>query len=250
MRHEGEEQCGMHINCCNANGPRAFTLLPKMALMTARNEIFVNLYCQSLASVWLNTKNKVNIIQTTGYPVSNQIEITLESEKPEVFTLALRIPSWSNQSSVTVNGIQVEGIRSGCYYKINREWKKDDKIILTLDLRGRLITLNGCQAIMRGPILLARDSRFNDGFVDEAAVVQNKNKDIDLLPSANKPEHIWMAFTAPLVLGTDLEGEFRQPRQVHFCDFSSAGNTWSYNSRYRVWIRQTINAMNGEYKTY
>lgn len=23
-RHEGEEQCGMHINCCNANGPRAF----------------------------------------------------------------------------------------------------------------------------------------------------------------------------------------------------------------------------------
>ena len=39
MRHEGEEQCGMHINCCNANGPRAFALLPKMTLndQTKRN---------------------------------------------------------------------------------------------------------------------------------------------------------------------------------------------------------------------
>ena len=27
-RHEGEEQCGMHINCCNANGPRAFAMIP------------------------------------------------------------------------------------------------------------------------------------------------------------------------------------------------------------------------------
>ena len=30
-RHEGEEQCGMHINCCNANGPRAFAMIPQFA---------------------------------------------------------------------------------------------------------------------------------------------------------------------------------------------------------------------------
>ena len=30
-RHEGEEQCGMHINCCNANGPRAFAMIPRFA---------------------------------------------------------------------------------------------------------------------------------------------------------------------------------------------------------------------------
>lgn len=31
-RCEGEEQCGMHINCCNANGPRAFALIPDFAV--------------------------------------------------------------------------------------------------------------------------------------------------------------------------------------------------------------------------
>jgi len=250
MRHEGEEQCGMHINCCNANGPRAFALLPKLALMTAGNEIFVNLYSQSSASVQLNPKNKVTLVQATTYPESDQIEITFQAEKPETFTLALRIPAWSANTSVLVNNMPVEGVHSGSYQKISREWKSGDKVVVKLNMSGRLITLNGHQAIMRGPVLLARDSRFNDGFVDETAIVQSKNNLVELLPSSIKPENIWMSFTAPLVLGTDLEGEFRLPRQIHFCDFASAGNTWSTESRYRVWIRQTLNVMNAEYKPY
>ena len=121
MHHEGEEQCGMHINCCNANGPRAFALLPKLALMTTGNEIRMNLYSQSSASVQLNPKNKVAIMQTTTYPESDQIEITIKPEKPEVFTLALSIPAWSTQTSVLVNGLPVDGIRAASYLKINRE---------------------------------------------------------------------------------------------------------------------------------
>jgi hypothetical protein len=53
-----------------------------------------------------------------------------------------------------------------------------------------------------------------------------------------------------LVLGTDLEGEFRKPKQVGFCDFASAGNTWTEDSRYRVWIHQTLNVMGMDYITY
>lgn len=250
MRHEGEEQCGMHINCCNANGPRAFALLPKLALMTSGNEIFVNLYSQSTASVLLNKKNKVTILQTTTYPESDQIEITVQPERSGTFTIGLRIPEWSSKTLVLVNGIPVEGVRSGSYCKVTREWKSGDKVILKLDLSGRLIVLNGHQSIMRGPVLLARDSRFEDGFVDEAGIVQHKNNLIELVTSTRKPEHIWMSFTAPLVLGTDLEGELRNPQQIHFCDFASAGNTWSSDSRYRVWIRQTLNVMNAAYKPY
>ncbi|MDP3642166.1 MAG: glycoside hydrolase family 127 protein [Bacteroidota bacterium] len=250
MRHEGEEQCAMHINCCNANGPRAFALIPKMAFMTAPNEILINFYGQYSASFQLNPKNKVSIIQTTTYPESGQIEITVQPEKAEFFTLALRIPAWSNQTSISVNGIAPDEIQSGTYSKIAREWKNGDKLILKLDMSGRLITLNGHQAILRGPVLLARDSRFQDGFVDETAVIHHKNGFVELLPSNEKPEHIWMSFTAPLVLGTDLESEFRNPKQVHFCDFASSGNTWTSDSRYRVWIRQTLNVMNSIYKPY
>ena len=216
----------------------------------ARNEILVNLYNQSSASVQLNPKNKVIIEQTTTYPESGQIEITIQPEKSETFTLALRIPAWSSNTSVQVNGLTVEGIQSGTYQKITRDWKSGDKVILNLDMSGRLISLNGHQAILHGPVLMARDSRFNDGFVDETAVIEQKDNRVELLPSTEKPEYIWMSFTAPLILGTDLEGEGRNPKQVHFCDFASAGNTWSRDSRYRVWIPQTLNVMNAVYKMY
>lgn len=250
IRHEGEEQCGMHINCCNANGPRAFALLPKLALMTSSNEILINLYGQSSASVQLNQKNKITVSQATFYPETDQIEMIIQTEKPENFSLALRIPAWSSNTSISVNGLTVEGVQPGTYQKITREWKSGDKIVLKLDMSGRLITLNGHQAILRGPVLLARDSRFEDGFVDETAIIQQKENRVELVPATEKPEHIWMSFTAPLVLGTDLEGEGRNPKPVHFCDFASAGNTWSPDSRYRVWIRQTVNVMNAAYKAY
>lgn len=249
-RQEGEEQCGMHINCCNANGPRAFTLIPKMAFMSGKNEIALNFYGQSDATAQLNQKNIVSIHQETTYPESGKIEITISPETPETFNLLLRIPQWSVQSSVLLNGKTMSGVATGSYFRIKKEWQKGDKITINLDMSGRLIALNGYQAIMRGPVLLARDSRFGDGFVDETAVIQNKSNLVELSLSQQKPAHIWMSFTVPLVLGNNLEGDYRTPKAVHFCDFASAGNSWDKNYRYRVWIKQTLNIMNTLYHPY
>jgi uncharacterized protein len=250
VRHSGEEQCGMHINCCNANGPRAFMMLPQFAVMGNQNEIFLNLYGSSIFKIPLGSKNKVNITQVSDYPVSDDIEIMVNPEKPEIFTLALRIPAWSYKASVKVNGIELNEIETGKYLKINRLWQAGDKVIMKLDLSGRLINRNGYQAILRGPVVLARDTRFKDGFIYEAAVVKEQGGIVDIKPSSIKPKDVWMSFTAPLVLGTDLEGDFRNPREVNFCDFGSAGNTWGEDSRYRVWIPKTLNVMKTDYKSY
>ena len=250
IRHSGEEQCGMHINCCNANGPRAFMMLPGFAVTGAPGEIFINLYGQGDALVPLNSKNKVSLEQISDYPVSDKIELRINPEKPESFTISLRIPSWSKNSAIEVNGIKITEISPGTYKQITRLWNKNDIVILKLDLSARLIRQNGYQAILRGPVVLARDTRFKDGFIYESAVINEKNGEVDIVPSSHKPENVWMAFSAPLVLGTDLEGEFRTPKQIGFCDFASAGNTWGEDSRYRVWIPQTLNVMKAEYKTY
>jgi uncharacterized protein len=164
--------------------------------------------------------------------------------------MAFRIPSWSISSSLTVNGNEVPVAKSGQYQKVTRVWTRGDKVVLKLDLSGRLVKINGNQAIIRGPVVLARDMRFNDGTVYESAVIASKEGRVELLPSKLKPYGIWMAFTAPLILGTDLEGESRNPKQVNFCDFASAGNTWSEDSRYKVWIPVTLNVMKAEYKSY
>jgi hypothetical protein len=249
-RHAGEEQCGMHINCCNANGPRGFVLMSEFVFMKSANTVYANFYGESEAELVLEDGNKIKILQKTTYPENEKIIIEVQPEKDTEFAIALRIPGWSEQNSLKINNEILEDILPGAYKIIQRKWKKGDRIELTLDLRGRLIKQNNYQAIVRGPLVLARDSRFNDGFVDEAAAIQSQNGYVDLSPVENKPEDTWMAFTALLVLGTDLEGEFREPRPVHFCDFGSAGNTWEENTRYKVWIPETLNVMKGEYRSY
>lgn len=250
IRQEGEEQCGMHINCCNANGPRAFAMLPEVSYQHSGNEIFVNLYNQSKSTIQLGPKSRVTLATNTSYPVDGDININVGTDKPVNLTIALRIPLWSKNTSVLVNGDKVEGIISGSYLKVAKLWQNNDKIQIKFDMQAQLVEMNGYQAIIRGPVLLARDTRFNDGYVDEAAIIQSKNQTIELKTAAAKPDNVWMAFSAPLVLGTDLEGEFGKPKQVLFCDFASAGNNWEASSRYRVWVKKTLNVMKTPYSRY
>jgi DUF1680 family protein len=250
IRHAGEQQCGMNINCCNANGPRAFMMLPRFTVMGGQNEICINMYGQSESVVTVNMKNKVSINQVSDYPVSGNIEINVTPDKPESFIIAFRIPEWSKNTTLTINGNVISDLRPGTYKKIDRIWNKSDKVLLSLDMRGRIITLNGYQAILRGPLVLARDTRFEDGFIYESAEAKEKNGTVELLLSAKRPGNIWISFTALLILGTDLEGDFRNPLQISFCDFASAGNTWGEDSRYIVWIPKTLNVMKSEYKMY
>lgn len=248
FRHEGEEQCGMHINCCNANGPRAFALIPQFAVQTVNDEIRVNYYGPTEAVVQLPRKNLLTLHQKTDYPVSDIIELTVRVKKSAQFPLSLRIPVWSKENSLTVNGEPQPSILAGSYITLDRLWNDGDKVILTLDLRGRLVEQNGAQAILRGPVVLARDSRFQDGFVDATSVIQNKDGYVMLTPTSS-PSFAWMSFTAPLVIGTDLERNGK-PQSIHFCDFASAGNTWDKNERYRVWLPKTLNVIHSPYKPY
>lgn len=247
-RHEGEEQCGMHINCCNANGPRAFALIPQFAYSLKGDEIRINLYNPSTAAFDLARKGIVTIKQQTDYPVSEQIVFEVNPEKNMDFALSFRIPAWSKRVSLKVNGEGQTGCMAGSYYTIRRKWKSGDQVTLVLDLQARLIELNQMQAIVRGPVVLARDSRFDDGDVDEGSVIVQKEGIVDLTP-VQAPDFAWMAFTVPMVLGTDLEGN-REQKLIRFCDFASAGNTWDKQQRYRVWLPKVLNVMNSPYKPY
>ena len=254
MRSPGESQCEMNINCCNANGPRAFALIPQamyhLQSQEAGDIVYVNLYAPSETTLALSGKKapKVTFTQKTDYPVGGRIEIEVTPEKAATFMLSLRIPMWSalDRVKATVNGEELKVDAYG-WLPITREWKAGDKITLELDMRGRLVEQNNYQAIVRGPVTLARDSRFGDGFVDETSEVEHKDGYVELTPVGS--DFAWMAFTAPMKLGTDLEGS-GEAKQIHLCDFGSAGNTWERSVRYRVWLPKTLNVMRSPYVPY
>ena len=174
----------------------------------------------------------IALSQETEYPLNGNVQITVNPQREASFTIGLRIPAWSQKTAVEVNGQKVEGVRAGQYCLIERTWKAGDKISLTTDIKARLIEMNDMQAIERGPVVLARDTRFRDGYIDEACLIPTHDGNIVDLEPISAPKDMWMAFRLTMPRGAYNTETF----VTNFCDFASAGNTWNQAERYRVWL--------------
>lgn len=251
FRREGEHQCDVHINCCNANAPRAFAMIPRVTYRVPnRDRIDVNLYMPSQAILQIG-KRTFTLTQQTGYPASNEVKITVTPDKTTQANIALRIPGWTPNAIVKVNGETMKGVASGEYYVINRQWNAGDEITLTMEMPAHLVSLNQSVAIERGPIVYARDSRFNDGFVDEVVTIPNKDGIIQMKTEENGKD-MWITVSVPMVRGTYNDAS-TDTRHIRLCDFASAGSTWDERIRYRVWLPKLYtpdNPKSGQFQGY
>ena len=216
VRALGENHCNMGLNCCVANGPRGMMLAPAVAVMQGAKGPVVNLYSEG---EW-NLGSSGGLVIKTDYPRSRAVEIETRPKQPETFTLRLRIPAWSEETKIAVNGETVAGVRPGAWAVIARTWKRGDRVSLLFDFRGRVLhASDGSRryaAITRGPIALAQDARLNDG----GTLPSGADDQIELRDIA-APAGVEMAFAAG---------------DATLCDYASAGNTWDNRSRYRTWM--------------
>ena len=241
-RREGEHQCDVRINCCNANGPRAFATVPRVVYQTpSPQRLNVNLYIPSEATIQVDGQ-KLTIVQETNFPEDGLVKIRIAhvekakkaKSQPAPITLALRIPAWSRHTSIRLNGERVPRATAGTYYQLSRQWKEGDELQLTFDMTARILRQAQMAAVTRGPIILARDSRFRDGDIDECLTIADKEGVVEL-KRVEAPEHMWMAFELPVMRGYYHDKEIDQVT-IHLCDFASAGNTWDETERYRLWL--------------
>jgi DUF1680 family protein len=259
---------GDHLSCCVSSGPRALLLTPQWAsMMGARGSLVVNLFTAGNATYTLPNGETVTITQETDYPRTSLVTLHVQPRKQTTFPLQLRIPAWSSQTVLKVNGKTIP-TTPGTYATIERSWKPGDVVTLELDLRGRIVPAPGGethQAIVRGPIVLAMDNRLAheqdsaiwliaSPHVYEDFPGNTPTKDfilptynfpapgvpayIDLKPVTPTDTSIWMAFEVPFVVRPSFQVHREKP--VVMCDFSSAGNQWSDNNLYRVWLPQPL----------
>ena len=267
------------LSCCVANGPRGLLLTPRWAVMSTKEGLVVNLYAKGSYVEKLSDGTEVRILQKTNYPVGDEINLTIHPAKTKRFTIGLRIPEWSKKTELSVNGRSIS-CDPGKYAKINRTWKNGDKMILKLDLRGRIIPAPSGSpeiAIMRGPIVLTLDNRLvepQDTCVwlltsrDRAAKLDTSIKSspsletnppvysgyvriqpslsptdpqeyIALNPVKPKIDNIWMAFEVSFVVRPWHFFDHHEKTLI-MCDYSSAGDLWSDNNSYRVWMPQPM----------
>jgi len=227
LREFGEKQCGMELNCCEANGPRGVMLLPQVAVMMGAKGPAINLYSEGAWDSRLPSGAALRIEARTDYPLSGSIDLVLHPAQPESFPVSLRIPAWSAQTSLTVNGSKIGDVHPGAYAIIERRWKPGDRVRLQLDLRGRVLrAADGSRpyaAVARGPVVLARDARLGQEAIGEPVAGFGDDGSFVPLDAIAPPPGITMAFRAGA-------------SQVRLCDYASAGNSWTPDSRYRVWM--------------
>lgn len=231
----------VQLSCCVANGPRGLLLTPSWALMTDKNGPVVNLYAPGTYAAKLAGGADVKIVQETDYPVSGEIALAIIPSCKSRFVLRLRIPGWSTETALAVNGEPV-GCRPGTYAELDREWSPGDKVVLKTDMRGRAVSAPGGApeyAVMRGPVVLALDNRLTAQQDMAVRLVVDDDGHVDLHPGASKPEEVWMAFEVPFEV---RPSHFFQHRRIRLamCDFASAGNRWSAQNLYRVWLPQPL----------
>lgn len=221
MRPGSEE-----LSCCTVNSARGFGMISDWALMTDGESLIVNWYGDSVLSAKLDIP--VLLKQQTDYPRTGHIllkVLPIPGHGLE-FTLKLRIPHWSKNTRVAINGQVVKQVTPGRYLVLTRKWKWDDKIEMDLDMSLHYWAgerqYQGKTSIYYGPVLLAY--RVPDGSnPKDAPVFDAKNMTGRLIESNNAD--------GPMVLMefSDIHGN-----KIHLSDFDSAGETGQH---YISWLK-------------
>jgi DUF1680 family protein len=217
------------LNCCSVNGPRTLGLLCEWGLMRRPEELVLNYYGPGELSAPLSNGNRVTIIQETDYPRQPSVSLLVRLERPERFTLALRVPYWSARTAITVNDETVGPVSPGKYLRLDREWGDSAQVKIEFDFSlhywNRPLRESEDQphsSIYRGPILLAFDHRYNAFDAEEMKPLDAKA--LELHPTAAET---WLE---PWLL---LEGQDVDGRAVRLTDFASAG---AAGNPYQSWL--------------
>ena len=227
-RWHGMNHCFMHTDCCSANGPRGFLCFLKSFFRRDKDTATFNFYGSALVD---------GFDMYSLYPRTDSVRIVSHLEGP--LALRLRIPRWSARTTVRVNGEVQKDVRAGTYFTCSRTWKLGDIVEIAFDMPVVAHVLDHHVAFTRGPVLLARDSRFGDGDLTEPfrAGIADGQAQTAFSPVRTPSDDIWMAFSATLPIGMHYENpEGAYPATVFFCDYASAGNTWKRDDFYRTWF--------------
>jgi DUF1680 family protein len=145
--------------CCPPNIARLLPMVPSFLYALGDDGVFVNLYAESEAELTING-SPVRLRQRTDYPWDGEVTLQIGLTQPATFAIHLRIPSWCERASVTVNGAEKrEGI-GGEFVTLKRQWRNGDTIKLSLPMSPEFVTCHpfvesnaGRVAIRCGPIV-------------------------------------------------------------------------------------------------
>jgi DUF1680 family protein len=218
----------VYVTCCNLNGPIGLGYLPLVAVMSDREGPVVNLFNAGAATIPYDGA-AIRLAIVTQYPIDGAVRIKVTSRTPQRYAVKIRIPSWSKSTTLRVNGKSVP-VHPGTYARIERRWNTGDVIDLDLDMRCRLIPSrrglsdhsDEFRALLRGPVVLARDENIDAQF----------DQPVDVIAEAGI-----VAVKSIKPIRSDANMQFEVPTRggtIQMVDYASV-NSWE-GKRVQTWL--------------
>lgn len=153
-------------NCCPPNVVRTISEVSDYAYSLSDKGLWFNLYGGNTLSTKLKDGTLIKLTQTTNYPWDGKIVITIDEAASKSTSMFFRIPGWSKDAMLTVNGKAIATTLSpGNYAEVNRSWKVGDKIELDLPMPVTMMEANPLVeetrnqvAVKRGPVVYCLES--------------------------------------------------------------------------------------------
>jgi uncharacterized protein len=152
--------------CCVGNIPRTLLMIPTWTYVKDKNGIYVNLFIGSTINVEKVAGTDVEMVQKTDYPWSGDVSITLNPRHARRFSVHVRVPNRTTSDLYTptpevsglkllsVNGSRITPEIQKGYAVITRNWKRGDKIELSLPMQVQCVKADERIAADRGLVAL------------------------------------------------------------------------------------------------
>ena len=121
--------------CCQHNHGFAWPYYAEhLILATPDNGAAAVLFSACEATMKVANGKKVVIKEETDYPFNETVTFTINGNAK--FPFYLRIPKWAANATTKINGQSVgANVEAGKYLRIEREWKKGDRVELHLPMK-------------------------------------------------------------------------------------------------------------------
>lgn len=128
--------------------------------------LYVNLFLPSEVA-WRRGTDLIKLRQETRYPEGDITTLSLSMVGSVEFPLRFRVPAWSRDVSVTVNGTPVETTCTpGTWATLARRWNDGDRVTIRFPLSLRMQPIDRQHpdrvAVVRGPVVLVLESDYHE----------------------------------------------------------------------------------------
>jgi hypothetical protein len=167
---KAERQGWFGVACCPPNIARTIASLDRYVYTVRERTLYVHLYAGSRAKLNMDGE-EFAIVQLSKLPWQGSVRFEVEADRAVSFTLALRLPHWSPNAQLLLNGepyaLDNTNQENG-YLTVSRDWAPGDCLELALAMPVRRMRGHpsirdtvGKTTLQRGPLVYCLEENDN-----------------------------------------------------------------------------------------